>query len=90
MTNRESIEKIVYSINTKYSNLTLDNLYEKDKTFTLALSGGLNGTGDWRDYLVDIQELVDNLYEISSYVAISDLITDILDDVFYLTVKVEF
>lgn len=52
----------------------------------LGFFGGVNGSGDWRDYLYDITELIKALFNIYDDVWVIDLYNDCIDDVWYLVI----
>lgn len=55
---------------------------EDDKYYIACYYGGLNGPGEWVNYLSDIKKLIEKL----NSAWIIDLKNDCIDDVFYLTI----
>ena len=70
---------------SKYSKLTLDKI-DGNQIF---IHGGLNGHGDWLDYLGDLTDLIDNLQEHFNLVWIYKFDIDSLDDVFDVQIGVD-
>lgn len=77
------INEIVEQSSSKYSKLRLVSTTTDSEGYErITVHGGLNGPGNWRDYISDILDLIDNLQEIYENVSIIDFICDSLDDVF--------
>ena len=55
----------------------------KKKMHFVEVCGGLNGTGEWSDYLLELSSFVKKLMQKFEYVALSEEKTDLLDDMFY-------
>ena len=59
--------------------------YDRYNTIIIEISGGLNGSGDWKGYLSGISEVLAKLEELpevdNAYIV--DIINDCPDDVFY-------
>jgi len=59
--------------------------YDRYGTIIIEISGGLNGSGDWKEYLSGISEVLAKLEELpevdNAYIV--DIINDCPDDVFY-------
>jgi hypothetical protein len=82
----EIIEKHRHGKTTKLS--FGDFKKDEDGTWILKVYGGLNGWGEWTDYLEDITDLFDVLSE-KYLVWVVDLDVDCLDDTFELSIGVE-
>lgn len=64
--------------------------YDRYGTIIIEISGGLNGLGDWKEYLSGISEVLAKLEELpevdNAYIV--DIINDCPDDVFYLRIGI--
>lgn len=64
--------------------------YDRYDTIIVEISGGLNGSGDWKAYLSGISEVLAKLEELpevdNAYIV--DIINDCPDDVFYLRIGI--
>lgn len=82
------IDQAVKEASSKYSELKMSDYKENSNFVSFNVNGGLNGIGNWRDYLSDILDLIDNLQENYQTVQIVDSFIDSLDDVFSFTIIV--
>lgn len=77
------IKEIVEQSSSRFSELHLLNTTTDSEGYKrIKVHGGLNGHGEWRDYISDILDLIDNLKEVYETVLIVDFQIDSLDDVF--------
>lgn len=76
------IKTLVERGSSKYSKIELESIHELEDCQVLNLTGGLNGTGVWRDYLSDLIDILDNLEEEGYEAWILSIENDVLDDVF--------
>lgn len=81
-----SIEYIVKSASSKYSNLRLGSIDNLNSVKYVTVYGGLNGHGKMRDYLSDIIDLIDNFEENFNEVVVNKLEFDMLDDLFVIEI----
>ena len=65
--------------------------YDKDGVIIVALSGGLNGDGDWKDYFEGLTVVLEALEELPEvqFAYLVDIINDCPDDVFYSRIAVK-
>lgn len=77
------IKEIVEQSSSRFSELyLLSTTTDAEGYKRIKVHGGLNGDGEWRDYISDILDLIDNLKEVYETVLIVDFQIDSLDDVF--------
>lgn len=65
--------------------------YDKDGVIIVALGGGLNGRGDWKDYFTGIVKVLSAIEELPEVECayLVDIINDCPDDVFNSRIAVE-
>lgn len=66
-----------------------DSFKEDESHITFTVSGGLNGRGNWDDYLGVLRAIVTELMQYFSSVWVVKLENDCLDDVFCCTYGVK-
>ena len=93
----DRITKLVEGVETEKSKITVMGIghtkskhgYEGRQVY---LSGGLNGTGDWVDYLKDMSEIArairDDFKGEVVNVVLANLEEDLLDDIFYPVIDI--
>ena len=64
--------------------------YDRYGTIIIEIAGGLNGPGDWKEYLSGISDVLAKLEELPEVdeAYIVDIINDCPDDVFYLRIGI--
>lgn len=78
---RQKIEKVIPDTDSR---ITIQEISKEGAHYIVTLYGGLNGRGDFFDYLSDVQHIIvqlDNVWLI-------DWINDCLDDVWVLRIGV--
>ena len=66
------------------------NIIENKETYSVVeVTSGLNGDGDWENYLNDLKILVSSLKKQFEKVYLIKIINDCLDDVFYAEIGVK-
>ena len=65
-------------------NIKIQSIREYDSHYVLTINGGLNGSGNWKMYLTQLQSIVEAFEE--AYII--DLSYDCLDDIWYLTLGI--
>ena len=63
----------------------LESEIDKYGTKTVTLCGGLNGSGEWKNYFSDLSQICDTLAEKGFDMWLIKLDNDCLDDIFYAT-----
>ena len=78
----ENILNKFNSLNLK--NIKIQAITDHDSHYVLEINGGLNGSGNWKMYLTQLQSIVDAFEE--AYII--DLSYDCIDDIWYLTLGI--
>lgn len=86
----KTVESVIHSINSDKSQLRIKSNYiDKYDTKVIELRGGINGIGEWKDYLFDLQLIFSELDMKNIHAWVIKLENDCLDDVFTLTIGVD-
>lgn len=88
------LESILNTHDYSDTNLSFVDVERSGDTFIeFTLCGGLNGHGDWEDYFDDLSDFVEdckqNIPNLKDIYMI-DAENDCLDDVFYVTFRINF
>lgn len=82
---RDKIKELISSLKGNNSNLKLARIFNDESGYKqykiVEIYGGLNGTGDWEDYLNDLLDLLKLFKNEFKTVWIVDFYIDTLDDV---------
>ncbi|MBO4542784.1 MAG: hypothetical protein J5725_06325 [Bacteroidales bacterium] len=88
----ENTGEWIQSIGRQEDDLVSEGVYyDKDGVIIVALDGGLNGSGDWKDYfngLIAVLNAIEELPEVE-FAYLVDIINDCPDDVFYSRIAVK-
>ena len=87
---RNEILDILKEINSHLVELSYNiELESEDGYYVVTIYGGMNGCGDWRDYLTAIQQIFDLVSKRLGHIWLVDLTNDCLDDVWDLQFGVQ-
>lgn len=88
----ENTGEWIQSIGREEDDLVSEGVYyDKNGVIIVALGGGLNGSGDWKEYfngLTAVLNAIEELPEVE-FTYIVDIINDCPDDVFYSRIAVK-
>lgn len=83
------IKPLIKSIYTEESKITLlENEIDEYGTKTITLCGGLNGSGEWKNYFVDLAKIFEELDKNGFNVWVIKLDNDCPDDIFYCRIGI--
>lgn len=82
-----TVESVIHGMNADKSQIRVKSNYiDKYGTKVIELDGGLNGIGEWNDYLYDLYSIFSELSLKKIHAWMISLENDCLDDIF--TVKI--
>lgn len=83
------IKPLIKSIYTEESKITLlESEIDEYGTKTITLCGGLNGSGEWKNYFVDLAKIFEELDKNGFNVWVIKLDNDCPDDIFYCRIGI--
>jgi hypothetical protein len=83
------IKPLIKSIYTEESKITLlESEIDEYGTKTITLCGGLNGSGEWKNYFVDLAKIFEKLDKNGFNVWVIKLDNDCPDDIFYCRIGI--
>lgn len=86
------MENLTQSILSKIDNtntlLEFEDFDKREGYYTIRLSGGLNGLGNWADYFKTLSEFIEEFNKVSQECWVISLNSDPLDDLFYIKIGI--
>ncbi len=88
---REKVNSITNSVKTQKDKLGMFDVVEfkkRDKYVVIRILGGLNGPGEWTNYMASITKLINKITEEYKRTWVVQLVNDCIDDVFTLDIGI--